>query len=83
MALYKIAKEKKEDLIKFRDKYKVSCPILMDEKDRTANAFHVWGRPESYFINREGKIAGRAIGGKDWTSPNMRNLIQYLLKEGH
>jgi cytochrome c biogenesis protein CcmG/thiol:disulfide interchange protein DsbE len=84
IVIYKIAiKEKEKDLIKFRDKFKISCPILIDERGRVANAFHVWGHPETYFINRKGKIAGKALGGKDWTSLNMRNLIQYLLREDY
>ena len=53
----------------------------MDERGQVANAFHVWSHPETYFINRKAKIVGRALGGRDWTSPNMRNLIQYLLRE--
>jgi len=44
-----------------------------------ANVFGVWGHPQTFFINREGKIVGRAFGGKNWTSPAMRALIQYLL----
>jgi peroxiredoxin len=69
-------------MIKFRDKFKVSCPILIDEKGHVANAFHVWSHPETYCIDRKGKIVGRAFGDKDWTSLNMRNLIQYLLRDG-
>ena len=81
--IYKIAiKEKDKYLIKFKDKFKVSCPILLDESAQAANAFGVWSHPETFFINRDGKIVGRAFGGKDWTSTNLRNLIQYLLREG-
>jgi len=69
-------------LIKFRDKFKVFSPILLDERAQVANAFGVWSHPETFFINRDGKIVGRAFGGKDWTSTNLRNLIQYLLREG-
>ena len=69
-------------MIKFRDKFKVSHSILLDEKAQVANAFGVWSHPESFFINREGKIVGRTFGGKDWTSQSTRDLIQYLLREG-
>lgn len=69
-------------MIKFRDKFGVSCPILIDERGQVANSFRVRSHPETYFINRKGKIVGRALGGKDWTSLSMRNLIQYLLREG-
>ncbi len=83
IAMYKIAiKEKEKALIKFRDKFKVSCPILIDERGQVSNTFHVRSHPETYSINRKGKIGGRAFGGRDWTSLNMRNFIQYLLREG-
>jgi hypothetical protein len=53
----------------------------MDERGQVANDFHVRSHPQTYFIDRKGKIVGRGFGGKDWTSLNMRNLIQYLLRE--
>ena len=81
--IYKIAaKEKEKHLIKFKDEFKVSCPILIDERGQVANAFHAWSHPATYFINRRGKIVGRALGARDWTSLDMRNLIQYLLRNG-
>ncbi len=80
MVLLKIAiKEREKDLTKYKNKFKVSSPILLDERAQVANTFGVWSHPETFFINREGRIVGRAFGGKDWTSTNIRNFIQYLL----
>ena len=82
MVFLKVAtKEKEQDLKKYKNEFKVSSPILMDENSSAANAYGVWNRPETFFINREGKIIARALREVDWTSNNMRNLIQYLLKE--
>ena len=53
----------------------------MDEKGSAANAYGVWNFPQTFFINREGKIIARALREVDWTSNNMKDLIQYLLKE--
>ncbi len=74
-------KEKEQVLKKYKDEYKVSSPILIDEKGSTANAYGVWNFPQTFFINREGKIIARALREVDWTSNNMKDLIQYLLKE--
>jgi hypothetical protein len=74
-------KEKEQDLIKYRNEFNISSPILIDENASGSNAYGVWNRPETFFINREGKIVGRVLKEIDWTSSNMRNLIQYLLKE--
>ena len=82
MVLLKVAtKEKEQDLIKYRNEFKISSPILIDDSASIANAYGVWSRPETFFINREGKIVGRVLKEIDWTSSNVRNLIQYLLKE--
>ncbi len=82
MALLKVAsKEKEQDLKKYQNEYKVSSPILIDENGSAANAYGVWNRPATFFINREGKIVARVLKEVDWTSNNTKNLIQYLLKE--
>jgi cytochrome c biogenesis protein CcmG/thiol:disulfide interchange protein DsbE len=75
------SKEKEQELKKYKNEFKVSSPILIDENGSAANAYGVWNRPETFFINREGKIIARVLREVDWTSNNMRNLIQYLLKE--
>ncbi len=82
MILLKVAiKEKEQDVIKYKNEFKVSSPILMDENALVANSYGVWSHPETFFINREGKIVGRVLKEVDWTSKSMMNLIQYLLKE--
>jgi len=83
LVMLKVAiKEKEEDLRKYKNEFKISSPILLDEKAEVANAYGIQSHPQTFFINREGKVVGRALAGKDWTSRSMRNLIQYLLKEG-
>jgi hypothetical protein len=74
-------KEKEQDLIKYKNEFKVSSPILIDDDGASANAYGIWNRPNTFFINREGKIVGRVVKEMDWTSKNMKGLIEYLLKE--
>ena len=82
MVLVKVAiKEKEEDLRKYKNEFKVSSPILLDEKAEVANAYGIQSHPQTFFINREGKVVGRALKGMDWASRSMRNLIQHLLGE--
>jgi peroxiredoxin len=68
-------------MIKYKNEFKISCPILIDEDAAIANAYGIWNRPNTFFINREGKIVGRVVKEMDWGAKNMRNLIQYLLEE--
>jgi peroxiredoxin len=74
-------KEKDQDVIKYKNEFKISSSILFDDHASVASAYGVWSHPETFFINREGKILGRVLKDMDWTSRSMTNLIQYLLKE--
>jgi len=74
-------KGKEKDLIKFRDKHAISLPILMDENRAAAKAYRVSGHPETFFINRQGKIVGKVFGEKDWTSKGIKDLIKFLLDQ--
>jgi peroxiredoxin len=82
LVLLKVAtKEKEKDIIKYKKEHQFSSPILLEDDAAVSNAYGVWSRPQTFFINREGKIVARALKEMDWTTSNMRNLIQYLLKE--
>ena len=74
-------KDKEEDVKKYKSDFNISSPLMIDEGAKVADAYGVWSHPETFFINRDGKIVGRALKGMDWTSKSMRNLIQHLLKE--
>jgi len=71
-------KDKEEDVKKYKNEFNISGPIMIDD-GQVANAYGVWSHPESFFINREGKIIGRVLKEMDWTSRSTRNLIQSLL----
>jgi peroxiredoxin len=69
------------DLMKFKSKLNISMPILMDEHGSVAKAYRVRGHHEVFFINRNGKIVGRTFAEEDWTSKEMKHLIQHLLAQ--
>jgi len=80
--LLKVAtKEKEKDVIKYKKEHQFSSPILLEDDATVSNAYGVSSRPQTFFINREGKIVARALKEMDWTSKNMKELIEYLLKE--
>ena len=72
---------RQKDLLKYKEKFNLSIPILIDKDGSVAKAYRIKGHHETFFINREGKIVGKTFAQKDWTSPAMTNLIQYLLKQ--
>ncbi|OGP72536.1 MAG: hypothetical protein A2V86_01900 [Deltaproteobacteria bacterium RBG_16_49_23] len=82
LIILKVAiKDKGEDVKKYRSDFNISFPIMIDEGAQVANAYGVQSHPETFFINRDGKIVGRVFEDKDWTSKSMKNLLQHLLKE--
>lgn len=74
-------KEKEKEITKYKKEHHVSSPILYEDDAEVSTAYGVWSRPQTFFINREGKIIGRALKEMDWTTKNMKELIDYLLKE--
>ena len=82
MVLLKVAsKEKEKEITKYKKEHNFSSPILFEDDVAVATAYGVFSRPQTFFINREGKIIGRALKEMDWTSKNMKDLVEYLLKE--
>jgi len=72
---------RERELLEYKNKFNISVPILVDKNGSVAKAYKVRGHHETFFINREGKIVGKTFAETDWTSPPVRNLIQYLLKQ--
>jgi hypothetical protein len=56
------------------------APVLLDESgDVTGRAYGVWGPPTVYFIDRQGRLVGRAVGPRDWEGAAGRQFVQSLL----
>ena len=45
-------------------------------------AFGVRGHPNTVLIDRAGKIVGRILGERDWSSPEAHQLVESLLRDG-
>ncbi len=56
------------------------APVLLDESgDVTGRAYGVWGPPTVYFVDRQGRLVGRAVGPRNWETPAARGFVQALL----
>ena len=56
----------REDVAKYRDRLGLSFPIALDPEKRVSDAFQSYRYPESYLIDRDGRILSRYIGPRDW-----------------
>jgi cytochrome c biogenesis protein CcmG, thiol:disulfide interchange protein DsbE len=58
---------------------KLTFPILLDPDLTTASNWRVTALPITFIITPGGEVAGIAVGPRDWTSREMRALIDSLL----
>jgi peroxiredoxin len=57
-----------------------TAPVLLDESgDVTGRVYGVWGPPTLYLVDRSGRLVGRAIGRRDWSTPAARTFMRDLL----
>jgi hypothetical protein len=64
---------------KFKKEFNIFSPNLIDETGSAAAAYKVSGYPETFFINRKGKIVAKTFAQENWESTNMKNLLRHLL----
>jgi thiol-disulfide isomerase/thioredoxin len=56
-----------------------SFPVLFDRDSRVAEALRVKGLPTSFLLDRQGRIAYRAVGGRDFDHPDVERTVRELL----
>ena len=56
-------------------------PILLDPGSVASKAWGVKGLPSSYIVDKQGRIAYRAIGGREFDHPEIEKTIRDLLQE--
>lgn len=63
----------------FMQDYRLTFPALLDPDGRVTRMYQVRGIPTTYLIDREGRVIGRAVGARDWATPEAQRLIELLL----
>jgi hypothetical protein len=59
-----------------------TAPILLDQTgDLTGRVYGVFGPPTMYFVDRQGRLVGRAAGPRDWAGAEGRRFIEGLLDQ--
>ena len=75
-------RENAASLRKFAAEFRIGFPLWMDPAGKAPVAFDVVGHPNTILIDRVGRIVGRVPGERDWTSPDARRLVEWLLSTG-
>jgi cytochrome c biogenesis protein CcmG, thiol:disulfide interchange protein DsbE len=53
----------KGDAVRFAKRYGATYPIVHDREKSTVNDYGVIGVPETFFVNRQGKLVGERVTG--------------------
>jgi len=56
-----------------------SFPILFDHDSKVSQAYGVKGLPTTVLIDKQGRIVYRAVGGRDFDHPEVREIVRALL----
>jgi peroxiredoxin len=65
----------------FMNKYHYTFPVLLDPKCKTLNLFQVKGIPTTFIIDKKGRMLGKAVGPRDWKSPEVISLMNLLIEK--
>ncbi len=65
----------------FLKTYQVSFPTFRDPSKKIETEYGTSMIPETYVIDRNGKIDRKIVGAQDWTSPTMMAYLDSLLNE--
>lgn len=63
----------------FQREYNLTFRILHDQGRSIERIYQTTGVPESFVLNREGRIVKKVIGAAEWDSPVNQDLIRRLL----
>lgn len=64
----------------FLEKHPHTFPVLLDPKGRAQDLYQVFRFPETFLIDKNGKILERYIGARDWSTVEFLKLFDSLLK---
>jgi len=63
----------------FIDKYHYTFPVLLDPKCKVLDLFQVKGIPTTFIIDKNERMVGKAVGPRDWKSPEVISLVNLLV----
>ncbi|MCX8118431.1 MAG: TlpA family protein disulfide reductase [Desulfobacterota bacterium] len=71
--------EKERRIRSIVKEYRITLPVLLDQKEKTARAYGVRMIPTAYLINQEGWMEGMIVGQREWHSSEAQLAIREAL----
>jgi len=72
--------DSKNEVSAFMNEYKLSFPVLLDEKSMTGSYYNIQAIPTTYIINKQGLIVARLIGSANWNTPKIISALELVLQ---
>jgi len=72
--------EDEDTIFVFTADYPADFPILLDTDGEVIGQWPVKGLPTTYIVDPEGRIAYRAIGGREWDDEQLLDALRTLQK---
>ena len=63
----------------FMRRYRLTFPVLLDVKSEVERLYGTTGVPESFIVDKQGRLVEKVVGPRDWSSPQMLALFERLL----
>jgi len=74
--------EDEDTVFAFQGQTPVDFPLLLDQDSAVTTAWPVRGLPTTFVVDTQGRLAYRAVGGREWDDPALLSTVRDLLKEG-
>jgi len=71
--------EDADTIFQFTADYPVEFPLPMDLDSKIVQAWPVKGLPTTFVVDAEGRLAFRAVGGREWDDPQLLDAVRALL----
>ena len=70
--------EDRKTVEEFAANFDLSFPVLLDPRNTQSDEWSIWGLPTTFIVDPSGRIAYRAVGGRDWDDPELMAQIRAL-----
>ena len=70
-----------ESVAPFMKKYKLTFPALIDSEGTVSIVYRTAGVPESFIIDKDGRLVKKIIGALDWTNPGVLRYFHVLIQK--
>jgi len=73
--------EDEDTIFAFMGDYPIDFPVWLDQSGKAAREWPLRGLPTTYIVDKQGRIAYRAIGGREWDDDKLLQKIRTLAEE--